>query len=53
VAPFLKNIQKIFIIGGVIFLSLIIAGIYRFNFTNEDIYIENTEGEFVKYDEEK
>ncbi|MFC1730774.1 hypothetical protein ACFL6I_10620 [candidate division KSB1 bacterium] len=36
-----------------IFLIIILAGIYKFNFTNDDIYVNLGNEEIVKYDELK
>lgn len=34
----------------IIFLTVVAAGVYRFNFTNDDIYVEEN-GEIVKFDD--
>ena len=38
------------ILGASIVALILIAGIYKFNFTNSDIYIENEDGEVVPID---
>ena len=47
----LTVIAKIFAALAALFLIVMLAGIYKFNFTNDDIYVENKEGEFIQYDE--
>lgn len=44
----MKNVLKIV---GIIILLIALAGIYKFNFTNDDIYVQQPGGEVVKYDE--
>ena len=34
-----------------IFVAITVAGIYKFNFTNDDIYITNNDGKIVPFDE--
>jgi len=41
------------VIIGTILTVVILVGIYRFNFTNDDIYVEQENGEVVKYDDLK
>ncbi len=33
-----------------IFILIALAGIYKFNFTNDDIYIQTDEGKVLPYD---
>lgn len=43
-----------FWIIGVILVSFLVvigAGIYKFNFTNDDIYVETSTGKVMQYDE--
>ncbi len=47
----MKTFKIIIIAVIVIFLIVVIAGIYKFNFTDDDIYVENEKGEVVKYDD--
>jgi len=47
----MKIIKRI-IIGIIIVILLVaLAGIYKFNFTNDDIYIQQENGSVIKYDE--
>jgi hypothetical protein len=39
----------IYVLVGLI-LVILLAGIIRFNFTNDDIYVENSDGNVVKYE---
>ncbi len=36
---------------GLIIIIIAILGIYRFNFTDDDIYIKNEQGEIVPFDD--
>jgi len=47
----MKIIKRI-LLGVVIIIMLIaLVGIYRFNFTNDDIYVQQQDGSVIKYDE--
>lgn len=43
--------KKIVGVIAIIILAVVIAGVYRFNFTNDDIYVITENGEVVKYDD--
>lgn len=43
--------KKGIIVIGIIALLVLLAGIYRFNFTNKDIYIKDKNGAVLQYDE--
>lgn len=47
------SMKKTFVIIAIsiliVFLIILVAGIYKFNFTNDDIYSENDNGEIVPY----
>ena len=47
----LKVIIKAFAALVALFLIVMLVGIYKFNFTNDDIYVENEQGKLIKYDE--
>jgi uncharacterized protein YxeA len=38
---------------GLIIIIIAILGIYKFNFTDDDIYVENEQGEIVPFDDLK
>jgi len=42
---------KFFIFVLLISLVVILAGIYKFNYTNDDIYVQDTNGTYVPIDE--
>ena len=33
-----------------IVLVVLLAGVYKFNFTDDDIYMQNSQGEWVQHD---
>ena len=43
--------KKIIIGIVVVVLLVLLAGIYKFNFTNDDIYVQQEDGSVIKYDE--
>jgi len=43
--------KKILIGIVVVVLLVLLAGIYKFNFTNDDIYIQQEDGSVVKYND--
>ncbi|MBU1046591.1 hypothetical protein KKH36_02315 [Patescibacteria group bacterium] len=48
----MKKILKRIIIGIITIIVLIaLAGIYKFNFTDDDIYVQQEDGSVVKYNE--
>ncbi len=47
----MKILKTIGIILIIAFLLVVVAGIYKFNFTNDDIYVENDKGGFVQIDD--
>ena len=44
--------KSIYVLVGLI-LAILLAGIIRFNFTNDDIYVENSAGNVVKYESDQ
>jgi hypothetical protein len=44
--------KSIYVLVGLI-LAILLAGIIRFNFTNDDIYVENGAGNVVKYERDQ
>ena len=48
----MKKIFKILVIILLfLFLLVVLAGIYKFNILQDDIYVENEDGEFVKWND--
>lgn len=47
----MKNWEKVVLIVVVFLFLIAIAGIYRFNFTNDNIYISSESGEIVPYNQ--
>jgi len=45
--------MKILIIPGFLILLVVAFGIYKFNFTNDDIYVETESGEIIPFDKYK
>ncbi len=37
----------------VIIVFILLLGIYRFNFTNDDIYVKSEQNEWIRYDDMK
>jgi len=42
--------KKILIGIVVVVLLVLLAGIYKFNFTNDDIYVQQEDGSVIQYD---
>ncbi len=47
----MKIIKRIIIGIIIVILLVILAGVYKFNFTNDDIHIQQEDGSVIKYDE--
>jgi hypothetical protein len=45
-----KTIAKVLGLVAVMMALILLAGVYKFNFTNDDIYVKNTAGDWVQYD---
>jgi uncharacterized protein YxeA len=45
-----KIVVKVLALVAAPMAVVLLAGIYKFKFTNDDIYVKNTAGDWVQYD---
>jgi hypothetical protein len=49
----MKKVSLIILGAAGLIIVIVILGIYRFNFTDDDIYVENEQGEIVPFNDLK